>query len=273
MTGNSPDDVGTGNPYSGEVLSHDEADMLRLGKTQQFKRNFTFWSTFGFVAIYMSTWEFVIIGLSSSIATAGYGSFFWTYIGSVLCYSTVVLSLAEMSSMSPTAGGQYHWVSEYAPKAWQKQASYASGWMASLGWIAGLSSGIYISGSLVRICVNITHPDFVFTNWQTFLILLVQLGIIVILNTLGTRALPAMQVVSLTGHTVGFLIFTSLFWALCRPLNGARDVFLDFHNNGGWSNYGAVCLLNQVSIIFSMLGSDTVSHICECLPTYTPIYL
>lgn len=28
---------------------------------------------------------------------------------------------------SPTAGGQYHWVSEFAPPRWQKQLSYLSG--------------------------------------------------------------------------------------------------------------------------------------------------
>lgn len=30
----------------------DASDMARLGKAQQFRRNFSFWSTFGFVSIY-----------------------------------------------------------------------------------------------------------------------------------------------------------------------------------------------------------------------------
>jgi hypothetical protein len=32
---------------------NDKADMLRLGKQQQFKRNFGFISTLGFISIYM----------------------------------------------------------------------------------------------------------------------------------------------------------------------------------------------------------------------------
>lgn len=246
-------------------VSQDEADMVRLGKAQQFKRNFSFWSTFGFVSIYMATWEFVIVSMSPSIATSGYGGFFWTFLGSVLCYSSVVLSLAEMSSMSPTAGGQYHWVSEFAPAGWQKQASYASGWMTSLGWIASLAGSVYVCADLVRVCVNITYPDLVFTSWQIFLILLGLLLLTILLNTLGTRVLPTIEVVSLIGHTVGFIVFIGIFWGMCRPLNGSREVFLDFQNNGGWTNFGTVCLLNQASIIWSMLGSDTIVHICECV--------
>lgn len=244
-------------------LFQDEADMVRLGKAQQFKRNFSFWSTFGFVSIYMATWEFVIVSMSPSIATSGYGGFFWTFVGSVLCYSSVVLSLAEMSSMSPTAGGQYHWVSEFAPAGWQKQASYASGWMTSLGWIASLAGSVYVCADLVRVCVNITYPDLVFTSWQIFLILLGLFLLTILLNTMGTRVLPTLEVVSLIGHTVGFIVFIGIFWGMCRPLNGGGEVFLDFQNNGGWTNYGTVCLLNQASIIWSMLGSDTIVHICE----------
>lgn len=32
-----------------------------------------------------------------------------------------------MISRAPTAGGQYHWVSEFAPKSWQKSLSYLLG--------------------------------------------------------------------------------------------------------------------------------------------------
>ncbi|KAL1863114.1 hypothetical protein Daus18300_008106 [Diaporthe australafricana] len=250
-------------PTSAAFLSQDDADMVRLGKAQQFKRNYSFWSTFGFVSIYMATWEFVIVSMSPSIATTGYGGFFWTFVGSVLCYSSVVLSLAEMSSMSPTAGGQYHWVSEFAPAGWQKQASYASGWMTSLGWIASLAGSVYVCADLVRVCVNITYPDLVFSSWQIFLILLALLLLTIVLNTMGTRVMPTLEVISLIGHTVGFVVFIGIFWGMCRPLNSGREVFLDFQNNGGWTNYGTVCLLNQVSIIWSMLGSDTIVHISE----------
>lgn len=243
--------------------SQDALDMARLGKAQQFHRNFNFWSTFGFVSIYMATWEFAIVSMSPSLSTTGYGGFFWTFIGSLFCYSSIVASLAEMSSMSPTAGGQYHWVSEFAPAGWQKQASYASGWMSSLGWISSLAGGVYVCADLVQVCINIGYPDFVVTSWQIFLFILAMFLVTIASNTLGAKFLPVVEVVSLIGHTAGFLVFVSILWGMCRPLNESRDVFLSFEDNGGWRNYGTVCILNQVSIIWSMLGSDTIVHICE----------
>lgn len=53
--------------YNADALRTDARDMKRLGKKQEFKRNFGLWSALGFVSIYMATWEFV--SLSSKIAS------------------------------------------------------------------------------------------------------------------------------------------------------------------------------------------------------------
>lgn len=50
-----------------------------------------------------------------------------------LCIYT---SMAEQGSMAPTAGGQYHWVSEFAPRKYQKQLSYVVGWLCVIGWVS-----------------------------------------------------------------------------------------------------------------------------------------
>ena len=86
---------------------HDLRDMQRLGKKQEFKRNFGFWSALGFVSVYMATWEFVLVSLSVGFSNGGFGGLFWCFLTTVLCYSTIVASLAEMASMAPTSGGQY----------------------------------------------------------------------------------------------------------------------------------------------------------------------
>jgi hypothetical protein len=85
----------------------DRLDMQRLGKKQQFKRTFSLWSSIGFVAIYMATWEFVLISLSPGFTNGGYAGVFWCFITTTTAYSAVVASLAEMASMAPTSGGQY----------------------------------------------------------------------------------------------------------------------------------------------------------------------
>ena len=77
----------------------DMRDMQRLGKKQEFKRNFSFWSALGFVSIYMATWEFVLVSLSVGFSAGGFAGLFWCFITTVTCYATIVASLAEMESM------------------------------------------------------------------------------------------------------------------------------------------------------------------------------
>lgn len=42
--------------------------------------------------------------------------------------SALTLLQAEMASMAPIAGAQYHWVSEFAPESSQKFLSYITGY-------------------------------------------------------------------------------------------------------------------------------------------------
>ena len=74
---------------------NDQRDMLRLGKKQEFKRNFHTLSALGFVSVYMATWEFVLVSLSVGFTNGGFGGLFWCFITTVTCYSTIVASLAE----------------------------------------------------------------------------------------------------------------------------------------------------------------------------------
>jgi hypothetical protein len=73
----------------------DQRDMLRLGKKQEFKRNFHTLSALGFVSVYMATWEFVLVSLSVGFTNGGFGGLFWCFITTVTCYATIVASLAE----------------------------------------------------------------------------------------------------------------------------------------------------------------------------------
>ena len=71
---------------------------------------------------------------------------FWSYTWIIIGQFFIVLSLAEMASMAPTAGGQYHWVSEFASRQYQKILSYTSGWLSS---ICRFSSPICVTEAIV----------------------------------------------------------------------------------------------------------------------------
>ena len=238
------------------------SDMKRLGKKQQFKRNFSFLSTLGLISIYMATWELIILVLSAGIYNGGYGGLFWVFVGTSVCYAPIVASLAEMENMAPTSGGQYHWVSEFAPASSQKFLSYTAGWMSVLAWVASQASGPFLVTTLIQVIIQVTQPDFSFPRWQYTLIALAFLTITIGFNTWGAPFLPTLETWSLIGHVMGFIVVIVPMWAM-SPKNSAHEVFLEVVNNSGWGSIGGACPINQVSVLYCILGSDTAVHISE----------
>lgn len=86
---------------------HDQQDMDRMGKQQQFRRNFRFVTTVGFTCCVMGTWEILMTSNTQALLAGGSAALFWSLCWCYLGQTFIVLSLAEMSSMAPTAGGQY----------------------------------------------------------------------------------------------------------------------------------------------------------------------
>lgn len=75
-----------------------------------------------------------------SLYNGGLAGAVWTFIITWFFILAMIASMAEMASMAPTAGGQYHWVSEFAPPAYEKPLSYMVGWSSWLGWVTGIPS-------------------------------------------------------------------------------------------------------------------------------------
>ncbi|KAK5119791.1 hypothetical protein LTR16_004724, partial [Cryomyces antarcticus] len=172
----------------------------------------------------------------SGLINGGFGGLIWEYVWTFLGYSTIVVSLAEMSSMAPTAGGQYHTrVSEFAPARWQEYLSYAAGWTSTLAWQPALAGGLYPIAVMIQTITQYNQPDFVLLNWQASL-LMVALGFLTVpFNTVWRRALPMFETIVLVFHFAGFFATIIPLWVLA-PKNSATQVFTEITNSGGWSN-------------------------------------
>ena len=68
---------------------------------------------------------------TQGLVDGGPAGLIWSYVWTFFGFSFVIASLAEMASMAPTAGGQYHWVSEFSPPSLQKPLSYFAGIVSS----------------------------------------------------------------------------------------------------------------------------------------------
>ena len=112
----------------------DIRDMKRMGRSQELIRYFGLWKSTAFVCVAMVSWELSIFTINQGLVGGGRAGLIWSFIWSFFGYLPVFLTMAEMSSICPISGSQYHWVSEFAPESWQKPLSYFTGWMSVLAW-------------------------------------------------------------------------------------------------------------------------------------------
>lgn len=215
-----------------DAWGQDRKDMHRMGKKQEFKRNFNWISSVGFTSCTMGTWEFVALNNFQMLVDGGTAGMFWSYTWVIVGQFFIVLSLAEMSSMAPTAGGQYHWVSEFASRKYQKVLSYTSGWLSSLCWQSFVASDCMFAAQLIMALAQLRNPDFVIKNWYTALLSILIGTIVTSINVWGAKKLALIETVFVSLHVAGFFIVL-ITVAVTSPKNDAKEVFLTFTDNGG----------------------------------------
>ena len=87
----------------------DKREMHRMGKDQEMKRVFAQTSLLSFTTVLMGTWQWMLLANTQGLTNGGRGGLFWSYVWTYIGYAFLGASLADMASMAPTAGGQYHW--------------------------------------------------------------------------------------------------------------------------------------------------------------------
>ncbi|CAD0031128.1 unnamed protein product [Aureobasidium pullulans] len=222
--------------------ARDAADMMRLGKKQEFRRNFH---------------AFSMLGLSSvlfSLVNGGLAGSIWSYIATWICTITVTLSLAEMASMAPTSGGQYHSKS-------QKSLSYFVGWLSALGWQASIALTSFAAGNVILELASIMHPTYTPALWHGTLMTILMAVLAVLVNTVGAKRLPLLEATILFLHIFGFFAVLIPLWVIA-PKVSAKEAFTSFANTGGWSSVGAAVVISQLTAVGS-LGAHLAEEVAN----------
>ena len=105
----------------------DDHDIGQFGYKPELERRFGLLSMIGFSCTIMVTWEGLLTIFNVGLQDGGPAGLVYGFLFCWLGYWAVVASLAELVSMVPTAGGQYHWTFELAPEKYRKFVSYLTG--------------------------------------------------------------------------------------------------------------------------------------------------
>ncbi|KKA18756.1 Amino acid transporter [Rasamsonia emersonii CBS 393.64] len=183
----------------------------------------------------------------------------WSLLQST--FATFV-TIAELASMAPTSGGQYHWVSMLAPSSAYKFLSYITGWATVAGWQASLSSASYLSATLIQGLIKLTHPGYNMQPWHGTLLYWAIIAFTVFINVISSGLLPKFEGLILVLHILGFfaILIPLAYLAEHSPPSA---VFNSWLNEGDYQTQTLSFFVGIVGNVFAFSGADAAVHMSE----------
>ncbi|GMF05140.1 unnamed protein product [Ambrosiozyma monospora] len=151
-------------------ISKDEAVINALGYKQEFKREFSFFTTFSV--------SFSVLGLLPSIAStlfysicyAGNAGITWGYLVGMIGVMCVALSMAEISSAFPTSGGLYYATAMLSPPKYKALLSWCVGWSNYFVQVTAAPSVGYSCASMILALKQMTDESYTAPTWHCYLL-------------------------------------------------------------------------------------------------------
>ncbi|MCJ1486673.1 hypothetical protein MMC06_006851 [Schaereria dolodes] len=250
------------NMYDLKILDSDALKLAEMGYTQDMKRNFSVLSVLGIGFSLTNSWFAISAALITGINSGGPVLIIYGIILIALISTCVGISLSELASAFPNAGGQYFWANELAPKRYANFASYLTGWFAWAGSIFTSASVALAVGSASVGCWQLAHPDFTIHPWHVFLgyelVNIFAFGF----NCYG-RFLPATATIALYTSLVSFFVILVVVPAKAPTHQEAKFVFANFVNNTGWTSNGIAFIVGLINTNWAFACLDCATHMAE----------
>lgn len=137
----------------------DALRLAELGYVQQLSRKFSVWSILGVGFSLTNSWFGLSAAMVTGINSGGTALIIYGVIIIACVSSCVAISLSELASAMPSAGGQYFWAHELANERWKRFSSYFVGWYS---WAGSIFCSASVALALAFIVVGmwqLSHPD------------------------------------------------------------------------------------------------------------------
>jgi amino acid transporter len=253
----------------------DERQLAELGYKQELVRA---WSSFTNFAI-----SFTIISvLAGTFTTFGQA---WNAGGPiaisigwpVICFFVflVALSMAELTSAFPTAGGPYWWAARLGGAGW----SWFTGWFNIVGLVGivasvGYGAATFLNATLGIYGVSIFGMNFSDANHilsETFVLFLVILALYAVLNIFSSPLVALFNNISVVWHVVGVVAIIALLVFVPNDHQSASWVFGHKINNtgfdggatGGFAFWFLVMPIGFLLTMYTQTGYDASAHTAE----------
>jgi amino acid transporter len=259
-----------------EQAGHDERRLAELGYKQELTRA---WSSFTNFAI-----SFTIISVLAGCFTNF--SFAWNAGGPatvawgwpILCVFVllVALSMSELTSAMPTAGGPYWWAAKLGGAGW----SWFTGWFNMVGLVGivagvGYGAAIFLNATLALYGLKIGGINFASADpsavlHHTFVLFLLILVLYTVVNIFADALLGLFNNVSVWWHVLGVLIIIGVLAFVPDHHQSASFVFSQTFNNTGFHGgtggiffWLYVLPIGFILTMYTQTGYDASAHTAE----------
>ncbi|KAJ4039208.1 hypothetical protein NW756_009678 [Fusarium oxysporum] len=228
------------------------------------EKPFTIWTAMGLGHSITNTAVGIIVGLANALPFGGPPVLFWGFILMALMGCCIAISLGELASALPHAGGQYFWVGKLGPRSCRRFLSYMVG---LISWASGLcvtASVDLIVAQIILGMVASAHPSFIVKPWITFigyqLVNLLAFGF-----NFFEQCLPwCSKALLIYTPSMIFAIFVSLL-AGDSHKQSASTFFVDLKNVSGWPA-GVAFLIGFNPSAWSFSCLDSITHLADEIP-------
>ncbi|KAK8043588.1 choline transporter [Apiospora rasikravindrae] len=244
-------------------------EINAAGHRDQLKRQYNLWALTGAALTIDNAWAALGSSITVSIANGGPTGIVYELILAVFYYAFIGLSLAELASSVPTAGGVYHWATIAAGPRWGRMTGFFAGWINFYGWIFGLASLQQVTANVAVQMYATYHRDtYAPAAWHVYvayvLVLWLCAACVVFANR---RVVPWTQHVGMLLVVVGGIVTIVVVAAMPRQHASNQFVWASFEENNltGWPGVVAF-LLGVLNGAFTIGTPDAITHLAEELP-------
>lgn len=210
----------------------------------------------------LSSWEGLANTVATSLLNGGPSSLVWGMLLSLTGTMAMAASLAEMASICPIAGAQYHWTAMFAPPKIRAFITWMQGWATVFAWQCATTSIFFLMAKQVQGLIVLNDPSYPATRWQGTLLMWAFTAFSFAVNVWGIRILPVLQLFGGIFHVVFFIVL-SVPLILLAPRSTPDFVFATVMNEGGWKSDGVSWILGLLTVTYSFLGFDGAVHMSE----------
>jgi amino acid transporter len=187
----------------------------------------------------------------------------------------VAVSMSELTSAFPTAGGPYWWAHKLGGAGW----SWFTGWFNIVGLVGIVASVAYGAAAFLFALLGIYGVDILGVNFgddvhiisETFLLFLIILAFVTVLNIFADRILGLLNNISVGWHVIGVAVVIALLVFVPDNHQDAGFVFGERLNNTGYDGgatgglpfWFLVLPIGFLLTMYTQTGYDASAHTAE----------